>query len=192
MTPALLVALALSQAPSTDGGTDADPLLLKLLFQKSVLTQAEYEAAVAGLPPAEEGRSPVMNKWAASLYGFLELDVVGDSTQSSFEQAANSAIARAGTYEGDHPRVSLGARNSRIGLKLASPAINGLRTGANIEIDLLGNTVTPTTDLVVFTGAGLRIRHLVITVETPFVDVLLGQWWQLFGWQPNFFPNSVE
>lgn len=192
MTSALLAVLVLSQAPVADGGTDADPMLLKLLLEKSILTQSEYEAAVSGLPPPEEGRSPLMNKWAASLYGFIELDFVGSSTQTTFEQPANAALARPGTYEGDHSRVSISARNSRLGLKLSTPAAKGFRANAVIETDLLGNTLVPNTDLLFFTGAGPRIRHLAITVETPWVDVLIGQWWQLFGWQPNFFPNSVE
>ncbi|MBK7862061.1 MAG: porin [Archangiaceae bacterium] len=170
----------------------ADPLLLKVLLEKSILTQAEYEAAVSGLPPPDEGRSPLMSKWAASLYGFLEIDTVVASTQSSYEQPANLPLARPGTYEGDHPRVTLSARNSRFGLKLSTPAVNGYRANAVFEMDLLGNALTPTTDLMVFSGAGPRVRHLAISVETPFVDVLLGQWWNLFGWQPNFFPTSVE
>jgi hypothetical protein len=214
MAPALLVAFALSQVVSpelvspdagmqapepvvlADAGVtpavEADPTLLKLLLQKSILSQAEYEAAVSGLPPPEEGRSPLMNKWAASLYGFLELDAVGASTQSSFEQPANLAIARPGTPEAEHARISLSVRNSRLGLKLATPAVKGLRASAVFEIDLFGSTPTANTDLLFFTGAGPRIRHIAIMVETPYVDVLLGQWWQLFGWQPNFFPNTVE
>ena len=29
-------------------------------------------------------------------------------------------------------------------------------------------------------------------IETPVVDVLAGQYWQLFGWQPSFMPNTVD
>jgi hypothetical protein len=186
----LVALLALSQL---DGGEEPDSTTLAaLLLKKSILTQAEYEAAVAGVPPPDDGRSPLMNKWTASLYGFVELDAVGASTQSGFEQVANAALARPTTYEGTHVRVSFGGRNSRLGLKLSTPVLGQVRASAVIEADLFGNTVAPTNDAAVFTGAGPHLRHLAISVETPIVDVLLGQWWQLFGWQPNFFPNTVE
>src|SRR6185312_9296097 len=37
-----------------------------------------------------------------------------------------------------------------------------------------------------------RIRHFALRVETPYIDVLAGQYWQLFGWQSMFHPNTVE
>jgi hypothetical protein len=33
---------------------------------------------------------------------------------------------------------------------------------------------------------------MALKLETPIVDVLAGQYWQLFGWQSNFHPNSVD
>ena len=29
-------------------------------------------------------------------------------------------------------------------------------------------------------------------IETPVVDILIGQYWNLFGWQPTYLPNTVE
>lgn len=185
--------------PAFDGGTPpvavepaSDPTILGLLLRKNILTQSEYESAIVGLPPADEGRSPLMGKWAASVYGFIETDAVGDTTQSFFEQSANNPVARPADYAGTHARFTFGARNSRLGVKLATPVFGGIRGNGLVEIDFLGNAVAATTDAAVFTGAGPRFRHFAITVETPFLDVLVGQWWQLFGWQPNFFPCSVE
>ncbi len=180
-----------------DGGApepvlSADPTVLALLLKKNILSMDEFEAASAGLPPPDEGRSPLMGKWAASLYGFVELDAVGDSTQSFAEQSANNPIARPGTFAGNHPRFTFGGRNSRLGLKLASPPFHAVRATAIIEMDFFGNVPTVTTDTTVIAGAGPRFRHLALLLETPVVDVLIGQWWQLFGWQPNFFPSSVE
>jgi hypothetical protein len=38
----------------------------------------------------------------------------------------------------------------------------------------------------------MRIRQAYFKLETPVVDVLFGQYWQLFGWQPNTQPGSVQ
>jgi hypothetical protein len=179
-------------AAAEQPSTPSDPTILGLLLKKNILTPSEYESAAAGLPPPEEGRSPLMGKWAASMYGFLELDGVGDSTQSFFEQMANNAVARPETPAGNSARFTAGARNSRLGLKLTAPPWHHIRATGIVEIDFLGNALTPSTDSVVFTGAGPRFRHLAILIESPIVDVLVGQWWHLFGWQPNFFSNTVE
>jgi hypothetical protein len=42
------------------------------------------------------------------------------------------------------------------------------------------------------TSPTFRIRHFALRVETPYIDVLAGQYWQLFGWQSMFHPNTVE
>jgi hypothetical protein len=43
-----------------------------------------------------------------------------------------------------------------------------------------------------FTSPILRLRHAMFRVETPVVDVLVGQYWDLFGWQNLYHPNTVE
>ena len=42
------------------------------------------------------------------------------------------------------------------------------------------------------TSPTFRMRHLALKLETPAIDVLAGQYWQLFGWQSYFHPNTVE
>jgi hypothetical protein len=196
--PPLLLAVELPDAGVPDVAAaeppepPADPTILGLLLKKNILTQAEYESAMAGLPPPDEGRAPLMGKWAASMYGFIEADGVGDSTQSFLEQSANGPIVRPGSYAAAHPRSTFGIRNSRLGVKLATPTYGGRRASGVVEIDFFGNAVASDADAVVFTAAGPRFRHLAMLLETPYVDLLIGQWWQLFGWQPNFFPSSVE
>src|SRR5439155_9561609 len=108
------------------------------------------------------------------------------------EQSANGAVARPGSDAAAHPRLTFSARDARFGLKLATPAYGGVRGDGLVEIDFLGNAVAPTTDLTVFPSGLPRFRHLALTLETPVVDVLIGQFWQLFGWLPHFFPCSVE
>jgi len=38
----------------------------------------------------------------------------------------------------------------------------------------------------------LRIRHMNVKLETPVVDMLIGQYWQLFGWQTLAHINTVQ
>jgi hypothetical protein len=59
-------------------------------------------------------------------------------------------------------------------------------------MDFLGSQPTGTAESTVFTSPLFRMRHMALKLENPYVDVLLGQSWQLFGWQPYFHPNTVE
>jgi hypothetical protein len=43
-----------------------------------------------------------------------------------------------------------------------------------------------------YTNPTMRVRHANLKVETPVVDFLFGQYWDLYGWQQVFAPNSVE
>jgi hypothetical protein len=75
-----------------------------------------------------------------------------------------------------------------------------IRTSAMLEMDFLG-TQLPVgnsgqayqgTEGAFFTNPTLRVRHANLKVETPVVDILAGQYWQLFGWQSAYQPNTVE
>ena len=35
-------------------------------------------------------------------------------------------------------------------------------------------------------------RHAYFKAETPIVDILFGQTWDLFGWQPNYVPTVIQ
>src|SRR5260221_8983856 len=95
-------------------------------------------------------------------------------------------------------------RNSRIGFKLRAPETHGIRASAMIETDFQGPVPTianpdpsPSpnpfgTEGNFFASPNLRVRHFNMKIETPVVDVLLGQYWQLFGWQSAYQPNTVE
>jgi hypothetical protein len=144
------------------------------------------------LPPEPPASKPEEKKWLPTFYGFVEFDIIGDTTQSFNDLAGNAAIARPGTYAADHGRLTFGARNSRIGFKLAAPDIGEVKPSAVLEMDFLGSQPTGTAESTVFTSPLFRMRHMALKLENPYVDVLLGQSWQLFGWQPYFHPNTVE
>jgi len=150
-----------------------------------------------GAAPLESGPKPVQGKWGTTLYGFVEFDAIHDSTQPGLttinDSQGNGALARPGTYAADNGQTLFGARNSRIGFKLDAPAADGLRASAVLEMDFLGNQPTSTASQAALIGnPTFRIRHMALKLEDPIVDLLLGQYWQLFGWQSAFHPNTVE
>jgi hypothetical protein len=185
---------------------------LSLMRDKGIISQAEYDSAVkqlaesAGLHAPQEG-TVVLGKWATTVYGFVEADMIADTTRSFFDLAGSGAVARSGSQAGDQGRFTMGIRNSRFGFRLKAPEISQVRTSAQLEFDFIGlpNQLIGTTatgngtglaggvsEAGVYANSILRVRHLNLKIETPVVDVLFGQYWALFGWQPLYNPNSVE
>jgi hypothetical protein len=141
--------------------------------------------------PALAGAT-TLSKWKTTLYGFAEYDAILDSVQGLNDGVGHAAIARDGTYSGSHARFTNAMRNSRIGFKLGGPDSGDIKTSAVLEMDFLGSQAAGTSESAVLTTPLFRARHLNFKVETPVVDILLGQTWQLFGAQPLFHPNTVE
>ena len=170
---------------------------LSLLRDKGIITPAEYDSALRDLgetvgAKAGESLSLVLSKWSATLYGFAEADLIYDTTQSLNEVPGNAQIARPESYAGSHSRLMVSIRNSRLGLRIRAPEWHGIRASAVAEMDFLGTQATTTSEAATFTSPLLRARLYNMKVETPVVDFLFGQSWSLFGWQPYYFPNSVE
>ncbi|HET9626611.1 MAG TPA: hypothetical protein VFP84_34850 [Kofleriaceae bacterium] len=151
----------------------------------------------AGLPaptPAEAKvpQPAVTAKWDMSLYGFIELDSAYDSVQGFNDLAGNAAIARPGSFAGNNDQFTMSARNTRIGYRVSAPTYHDMKASAQLELDFFGNQPTPLSEAAFFQNAALRTRHANLKIETPYVDVLFGQYWELFGWQSYFHPNTVE
>src|SRR5512133_2004518 len=143
----------------------------------------------------------VKGKWSPLLYGYTQLDLFRDSTQSFGPGANYGLIARPGTYRGDNGRTQLDARSARFGFKLASPEVHGLKATGLLEVDFWGDQPAPAPQYPNSTGVNeqasstnplLLIRHAAGKVETPYVDILVGLYWNLFGWHLNFIPFSQD
>jgi hypothetical protein len=66
-----------------------------------------------------------------------------------------------------------------------------------VETDFEGYLPAPSptsgpTQAQFFASPTMRLRHAVVRIETPVVDVLIGQYWDLFGWQSIYQPNTVQ
>lgn len=154
------------------------------------------EAAVE--PPAQTTATPAEKEakkeegWSAGIYGFVELDAMRDSTQSYPESAHNNLIARRGTYPGNHGRFQMTAKNSRVGFNFGAPKFGESRATANVELDFFGQIPTDALQNEYNVFPSVRMRHAWAKLETPIVDVLIGQYHDLFGWGGSgFYPASV-
>jgi len=192
-----------ASAPSSPAAVDV--MSLKLMLQKGIITEAEYESALRDMADTSgnhgaDSNSLVIGRWSATLYGFVEADYIFDSTQSYSDLAGSAQIARPGTYAAEHARNQFSIRNSRFGFRFKAPEYHSIRSSAVLEMDLQGDWATPTyvaatgqpTENQYFTSPALRVRHAYMKIETPIFDVLFGQTWHLFGWQATYEPNTVQ
>ena len=143
--------------------------------------------------PAPE-RAPIYGKrgdWFMAPYGYARLDAIEDSTQSFEDGIQPNLIQRAGTYRGDHQRSSLTAKDSRLGVFVGAPTYEGIRSSAQIEFDFYGLVPSDArrADSVIF--GPVRVRHAFLKIETKAVDVVAGQYYDLFGWGSYFYPATV-
>lgn len=153
---------------------------------------ADSKATEPGSAPA--GRPAVYGKrsdWAIDPYGYARFDAIVDSTQSFDDGLQPWLIQRVGTYRGDHRRTLFTARDSRLGFYVAAPDYQGLKTHGQVELDFYGLQVSDAKkhDQVVF--GPLRIRHAYVKLETSIIDVVAGQYFDLFGWGSHFYPATV-
>jgi hypothetical protein len=151
--------------------------------------------------------------WKGTFYGFLELDAIRDSTQSFSDSVGNTPLLRSDgsspaylpigtnllgvTYGSRNPRVFFTPRNTTFGFKVAPPDIGSVKINGIIEFDFFGNQPgspfaanSAVTESEYFSSATPRMRHAYVELKSDFIDVLAGQAYNLFGWQPLFFPAT--
>jgi len=177
-------------APAVPGGPEWTSL--RLLRDKGVISDAELASALSdiGVVGGGDATTLVVAKLKATLYGYLEGNFKYDSTQTCAEFCGNTQVQRPGTYRGNHGRAIVSARDSRLGLRIAAPEQHGIRVSGVLETDFFGPTTT--TEQGTYANPVLRIRTSFLKIETPVLDVLIGQQWSLFGWQPGYISASVQ
>jgi len=196
-----------------------DVSTLQELRDRGILSEAEYQLALrdigesTGTAHAEDAGSLVLGKWVTTVYGFLEGDSIYDSTQSFTDAAGGTQVLRPSGqtaapvtaisggappvqatqgYEGSHGQTLFSVRNSRLGLRLRTPGTETVHVSGLLEMDFLGNQPSGISQTSYFTSPTMRLRHAMFRVETPVVDVLVGQYWHLFGFMENYLPNTTE
>ncbi len=196
-TGALAQPAAPTPPPDPAGAADAPPMLPVEAPPPATPPVAKVEptpVAVVVVPPpvVVAPAAPADGKLDVTFYGFVELDTIYDSTQGLNDLAGNNAIARPGTYTGEHSQTTFGGRNSRFGLKLAEPLTGSTKVTGQMEMDFLGNQPPGISEAAFWQNPTMRFRHLNVKLETKYIDVLAGQYWQLFGWQGLNAPGVVQ
>jgi hypothetical protein len=134
------------------------------------------------------------------MYGFVENDLINDSTQGLAEETDNPAIKQANTYAGQHHQTIMSVRNSRLGFDVTMPKTeNGLETEGIFEFDMLGNQpitetggTSPTPSRDFYNNPAVRIRHAYVNITDGQWNAKIGQTWSLLGWQPYYFPSEAD
>jgi hypothetical protein len=129
-----------------------------------------------------------------TFFGFAEVDYIYDSTRSYDDDIGSSLVAREDTYNGNHSRSQFSMRNSRLGFAFESPTVGGVTPSAVLEADFFGHQESPpeTSESTYFDSPTFRVRHAYVKLQNPYVDVLLGQTYDVFGWQNFSYPCSVQ
>lgn len=153
--------------------------------------QVDAEGDAKGTPAPPPPPYGTADEWHITPYGYVRFDAIRDSTQSFYDGMSPYLIARPGTYKGMHPRMTMTARDSRLGLSIGAPEFAGIRTSGRIEFDFFGIPPTDVRENDQITFGPVRIRHAFVNLENSVVDVLAGQTWDVFGWGPTFFPATV-
>jgi hypothetical protein len=135
--------------------------------------------------------------WAFKLrfFGFLEADYMFDTTRSYDDSMGALLVARTDTYENHHGRTQFSVKSSRLGFGFESPSIGGVvKPSAIIESDFAGSQGTPpdASETVYFVSPVFRIRHAYVKLNSPYVDLVLGHTFDLFGWQSYFDPSGTR
>jgi len=136
---------------------------------------------------------PMYARWRSSLYGFVELDAMHDSTQSYGQSANNAMLARPGTYAGLHGRTQFTANNSLFGFILTAPDWFAMKATGHVEVDFFGVQPSDATESTVYTMGTVRMRLFYLRLLLPRgLELLAGQYHDLFAWGGSgFYPNSV-
>jgi hypothetical protein len=134
----------------------------------------------------------VIGKWRSQIYGFGEVDVVHDSTQAFPDLGGwqSTAIPKNYNYAGSRGQTTFTARNTRFGVLVNPPEFAGIRSTFTLEADFMGNQPSGISESALITSPTFRLRIAALQLEDDYVNVLAGQAWELFGFQPFFFPAT--
>ena len=200
-TPSDAAAAPATAAPDADKDEPDAPAAVPAAPVK--VAKAVPEAATTGPAPIAEP-SPSATRmeckhalissdgWRIGACGYVALNAMHDSTQALGAGLNNAIIARPGTYAGDHDQMQFTAKDSRINIEGSAPTMNGIDTSGLIQMDFTGVMPSDVTENDSYIFGTPRLRLAVIKVKSPVVDLLFGQYHDLFAWGGSgFFPATL-
>jgi len=135
---------------------------------------------------------------SVEVHGFVQQDIINDSTQSFNETVGDGKVLQNGTVAGDNGWTQIGERNSRIDF-LAKTSFGGWDTKGYMEADFLGNgnavgyagAAGTETEQKFYNQPILRLRHAYMQADNDGWSILAGQYWSLFGWNMDYVLATV-
>lgn len=152
------------------------------------------EAAVKPGPaePVRATATPDKSGWQTEFFGVAALNVIHDSSQGVGEGLNNNILPRPGSYQTEHDQLQFSAKDSRLGMMVKLPEVSGIVLSARTEIDFRGITYPEVSENDNYIFGPIRMRYFYSEAKTPYVDVLAGQYDDLFGWGgAGFAPNTL-
>jgi len=184
-----------TSAPAPDKDTKAKPAA-EPVAAAPVAPAPEAESPPP--PPVQAGRTECKHLttnaggWRIGACGYVALNAMHDSTQGLGAGLNNAIIARPGTYAGDHDQTQFTARDSRINIEASAPDSHGIQASGLIQFDFTGVMPSDATESDTYVFGTPRLRIAVTKLQTPVVDLLIGQYHDLFGWGgTGFFPATL-
>ena len=136
------------------------------------------------------------NNWRFTVSGFVQTDLISDSTRSFREIISTNPVARPDTSDGRNARTQMTVRNSRMSFGISTPKVDDWSTTGLMEFDILGFDPSPgvagNTEGSYYNSPTFRVRHAYVKSSTDSLELLAGQTWELFGWQPYYFMPTVD
>ena len=142
--------------------------------------------------------------WSITFFGTIEADYMSDSTRSYNENIGRDIVARSDTYEGTVGRTQFSMRNTRVGFLLDSPRLGVVSPSAVFQGDFAGNqprhavrdprrarSDRRSPENAYYNSPTFRIRHAYLTLRNPYVDVLAGHTFDVFGFQNYYLALSL-
>ncbi len=159
-------------------------------MKKQIIGMAALGLMIAAPALADEN---VMSKFKFTIGGFVKLDYVYNSTALTVPATtpnaytstpgnsysallpSSGAIPKTTSAQGKSDESTLTARQSRLWFKSTGPELFGGKTMALIEGDFYGADGVPAD------SPGFRLRHAYAAVDWTKTQILVGQYWDIFG-----------
>lgn len=133
------------------------------------------------------------NRLSIRWYGVVQADFIYDTTRSYGDTIGQSLVAREDTYEGTVGRFQASSRSTRFGMAVDAKTIGGVTPSGVLEADFAGDQPTSSvggSERSYYDSPNFRLRHAYLKLANDYVDVLIGQTDDVFGWQNT--PSSVS
>ncbi len=166
------------------------PLAAGLPLSATTTALAQAHEQPAGGPDARCERGSAGP--GVKVCGFAALNVMKDSTQSFGPNAGNTLVQRAGTYQGNHDQLQFTARDSRLSFEAQAQEAHSVHVSGSLQMDFNGFMPLDATETEQYTVGPVRMRLAYLRLKSPVIDVVAGQYHDLFGWGgAGFYPATL-